>query len=86
MDWGEGTVLAVADAGEGEDAWCDSCARTIKSGLVIDVAATEYGLPSALTVSVCESCFDDLTSDMGVSQTPGTTFLLLVVPAFANRA
>lgn len=83
MDWGEGRVLDVANAADLGGAYCDGCDRNFETGQAIEVAATKYGSDSAVLATLCESCFEDVTSDMGVRRQPGSKFLILVVPAFA---
>ena len=49
-------------------------------GLVLDVGLRPYDEQAGAVgiVSVCESCFEDLTSDMGIPPSPGERFLVLI--------
>ena len=71
--------MAVVQASD-EGSRCDACGTTFDEGLVLDVALRPYDEDSALSglFTVCESCFEDVTSDMGVQPTPGERFLVLV--------
>jgi hypothetical protein len=76
VDWGEGRVLSVRDAADG-GGHCDACESDFERGLVTGIALKKYGRENEQLISVCESCFEDVTSDMGVAAAPGAKFLVL---------
>lgn len=76
MDWGDGRVVSVGDAVDG-GGHCDACGCDFENGLVTGIALKKYGSEDERLISVCESCFEDVTSDMGVALTPGAKFLVL---------
>ena len=87
MDWGTGKVTDVTDAGDaldtgGDGGHCDGCENSITSGLLYDVVLTPYGASTGRVASLCEACFEDVSSDLEVERAPGGEFLVLVVPWF----
>ena len=84
MDWGTGTVMSAIEA-DGADAMCDACGLALDHGLVIEIVLRPFDSaaePQGLA-TVCEGCFEDVTSDLGVDTRPGTEFLVLAVPDWA---
>lgn len=78
MDWGRGVVVSARSAAVDV---CNACRRGIETGPVLEVRLQSYDEGSLpIGAEVCLSCFEDLTSDLGVPLTPGTDFLVLVDP------
>ena len=82
VGWGEGKVAGVEDAASGDGAYCDGCDTSIVAGLIYDVVLAPYGASERRVAVLCESCFEELSSDMDVERTPGGEFLVLMKPWF----
>jgi hypothetical protein len=60
---------------------CDACRRGIETGPVLEVRLQSYDEAALPTdAQLCLSCFEDLTSGLGVPLTPASEFLVLVDP------